>query len=235
MTLLSTSAILLAGLLSAEPAGVRPHAGVNAAEIEASFICAKSPALSLTVPPAAEVVLQVPAGCPDAGAFWLLSLQCKARCTGRLTDADGRPLASLSGPKSTLAVKPVGKEPPPSLGQLRLSVAQKSVRVDASELLDVPLVLVFQADAFAASHTLQVAEATALGSPLLASPRQIYARVSRLDLGRARIELWNEQRQSLLDTVLKLGTTTPFDCARTAGWCTGRAQLRVEPHRLHQR
>lgn len=235
MSLLSTSAILLAGLLSAEPAGVRPLAGVTAVEMDASFICSQSPALNLTVPSSAEVVLQVPAGCPEAGAFWLLSLRCEAHCTGRVADADGRTLASLSGPRAALSVKPLGKEHPHSLGLLRLAAAKKSVRADASDLLDVPLVLLVQADAFAASHTLKVAEATAIGSPLVASSRQLYARVSRMDLGRARVELWNEQHQSLLDAVVKLGATVPLDCARTAGWCTGSAQLSVEPHRIHPR
>jgi hypothetical protein len=176
----------------------------------------------------------VPEGCPDAGTLWLLSLECKARCTGRIADAEGRTLASVSGPKAALAVKPLGKEHPHSLGLLRLAVAQKPARADASDLLDVPLVLRFQAESFAASHTLQVAEATALGSPLLGSSRQLHARVSRVDLSRARVQLWSEQNPPLLDTVVKLGATLPFDCAPTTGWCTGHARLSVEPHRLHR-
>ncbi|HEX8700784.1 MAG TPA: hypothetical protein VF815_18210 [Myxococcaceae bacterium] len=234
MSLFSASALLLTGLLSAEPEGVRPHAEIRAADIEARFTCSQAPAQSLTVPPGSEVVLQVPAGCPDTGALWLFSLECKARCTGRIADAEGRALASLSGTKAALAVKPLGKEHSRSLGLLQLAVAQKPVRADASDLLDVPLVLRFQAEAFAASHTLQVAEATALGSPAIGSSRQLYARASRVDLGRARIELWSEQQKLLLDTVVKLGAPLPFDCAATAGWCSGHAQLSVEPHQLRQ-
>ena len=150
-------------------------------------------------------------------------------------DAQGAALARVEGPRTKLAVRPERKTTSPALRLLRLSVSASKETADASDLLDVPLVFKFKNAAFASSFTLDVAEASSLPSPDLRSKTLLHARASRIDLDRVRVEVWNEQRLLLMNRVVKLGEEFDFDCARTAGWCTGEASLAVTPHQIRSR
>lgn len=216
---------LLLALLSAAPGSL----DTTALSVDVEFRCATRTTQSLVLTPQTQALLEVPGGCPDEGRPWRLMLRCEGeRCTGAVLAERGS-IARVHGTPARVQVTPLASEHPATLQRLRLRVTgQQPLRVDAEDRRERPLQLRFQAPTFAVSYTLDTVVATGVRSPRLDSAARLVLQALRTDPEHARVRIWNEREEVLLDRTLRLGEPVALDCARSAGWCTGPAQLRVE-------
>jgi hypothetical protein len=216
-------AVVLA-LLSAAPGSF----DTTALSVDVSFHCATRTTQSLVLTPEAHALLQVPEGCPDAGRAWRLMLRCEGeRCTGAVLAERGS-IARVHGKPARLQVTPLASEHPATLERLRVRVtSQQPLHVEAEDRRERPLQLSFRAPTFAVSYALDTVVATGVRSPRLESDARLVLQALRTDPDHARVRIWNEREELLVDRALRLGEPVALDCARSAGWCTGKTELTV--------
>jgi hypothetical protein len=178
--------------------------------------------------PRMQALLEVPAGCPDAGRPWRLMLQCaEGRCTGAVL-AEGGSIARIHGPSSELSVTPLAREHPPTLERMAVRVtARAPLHVAAEDWRDRPLQLRFQAASFAVSYTLDTVVAKPVPSPHQGVPARLVVQMLRKNPEQVQLRVWNERQVLLVDRALGLDEPLTLDCEKSAGWCTGSVELRV--------
>ncbi len=220
---MSLTAALILAVLTA-PGDVQ----TTALSVDVEFRCAAAVTRSLVLTPEAQALLEVPKGCPDEGRPWRLMLRCeKERCTGAVLAERGS-IARLHGTPAQVQVAPLAREHPATLDTLRVRVtAQQPLHVSAEDRRERPLQLSFQSPTFAVSYTLDTVVATGVRSPNPDSTARLVLQAMRVDADPARVRIWNERLELLVDRALRLEEPVPLDCAKSAGWCTGKAELTV--------
>ncbi|MBF5041515.1 hypothetical protein FGE12_03885 [Aggregicoccus sp. 17bor-14] len=215
--------VLLLVALAAEP---RPFE-TTALSVDVDFTCRTHVTRSLVLTPETQALLEVPKGCPDAGRAWRLMLQCReGQCTGAVL-AEAGSIARVHGPQGRLSVTPLAKEHPATLERLRVRVtSQQSLHVEAEDLRQRPLELRFHAAPYSVSYTVDTVM-TEVPTPKRGSNARLVVQAERADLDHARVRVWNERQELLVERTLRFEEPVSLDCARSAGWCTGEAELSV--------
>jgi len=215
---------ILLALLAAAPGSF----DTTALSVDVSFHCAARTTQSLVLTPETQALLEVPEACPDAGRAWRLMLRCaKERCTGAVLAERGS-IARVHGTPAKLQVTPLASEHPATLERLRVRVtSQQPLHVEAEDRRERPLQLSFQGPTFAVSYSLDTVVATGVRSPGPDSAARLVLQALRTDPDHARVRIWSEREELLVDRTLRLGEPVALDCARSAGWCTGKAELTV--------
>lgn len=225
-------------LLAAAPAAPRAHTQ-SALELDAELLCTHRTLLPLVLLSGGEAELQVPAGCPAAGARWSLQGACaKKACTLTVREA-GRVLADVEGARprkgrpAPLALTPRPGLTPATLQTLQLlqlsATGETQLKVDPRVELQRPLRVAFRGSSFTYAHPLEPGARTRLAPRQGAPGVQLGAQAERLDAERVRLRLWSPAGALLLERTLRLGSeSVAFPCERSEGWCTEAVQVGVE-------
>ncbi len=208
---------------------------VSATVVELHFVCKQHGIEPVALTRGAEANFRVPADCPDGGATWTLSLDCREHCRGTLSAESGL-LARIDGPAKKdefLTLKPQPNAPA-SLPLLAVKLVEQ-VKTEAPVVRPPPIQLVLSSATDSKMFFLDEGLATID----LDEGRFLAFQATRVDAKRARLVVTIErtgkpqERQRLFDKVLKLGSEeVPFDCGRTPGFCSGEARLLLREHRM---
>ncbi|HEX8439011.1 hypothetical protein [Archangium sp.] len=202
---------------------------VTALAVDVDFVCRVRSTQSLILTPKAQGQLQVPESCPDAGADWRLTVDCTAeRCSGYIRTKAGA-IALIQGTRKQLEVKPLAEEHPPTLDQVQVSITgQHLLTLEKPEAHQPPTQLLLQLPSVTGVYTLASSEPMDVVFEHRGKRLVLRAQLSRSDDGEhVHVQLWNAQREPLLDETLKLDESRELDCQRLANICEGKLKVLV--------
>lgn len=230
LSALSILALLLAADETQAQKKPTPPAEVTALAVDVDFVCRTRSTQSLILIPKAHGQLEVPDGCPDAGADWRLSVDCSDKgCSGYIRTSKGA-IALIQGTRKQLVVKPLAEEHPPTLDFMQMSITgQHTLAMESAREHQRPLQLLLQLPAVTGVYTLS-AEPDEVDFEHRGKRLTLRAQVSLVDDLHVRLQLWNAQREVLLEETLKLDEVRELDCQRLQDFCSGKLKLWVREY-----
>ncbi|WP_434382371.1 hypothetical protein [Melittangium boletus] len=228
---LSVLALLLAADKTPAPvkAPAEPLVPVVALSVEVDYVCRERKTESLVLTPRAHGQLKVPAGCPDAGADWRLTVDCTQpeRCTGTVRTSQGA-IARVTGSAKQLELRPFAQEHPPTLDFMALRITgQDTLMLKAAEEHQRPVQLLLQHPAVTGVYTLSPAERIPVAFESQGKRLLLKAHVSWSDEERVHLRLHDAEDVLLFDDTLRLEEPRALDCKRLKGFCQGTLKLLV--------
>ncbi|XXF79018.1 hypothetical protein P2318_04490 [Myxococcaceae bacterium GXIMD 01537] len=223
------SNMLLAGL-SILLTGAVARAGemLPALAVEARFACAPRQPLKLDLIEDMRVLVEVPAGCPDAGTRFLVSLACppKKQCRGSAFMRD-YVVAYLQGSRASLRPTNLQAEAPQALKQLSLRVTGTTqVELDESLVHHRAVIVSLAHKEQRMSYRLAPgAAALARFQGTNRRPVSLALQVDRSKRDKAHLRLVMDSGKLLLDEEMALGTERELDCATAGLACIGPIRL----------
>jgi hypothetical protein len=212
-------------------AGTLAEAGESlpALSVEARFACAPRQPVKLDVVEDMRARVQVPEGCPDAGASFLLALKCpRKECQGSAFVRD-YVVAYLQGPRAHVRPANLHAEAPASLKHLEVRVLRATTVEVAESLAHQRAVEVW------VTHKEQrVSSRLAPGAASVVKFRgtgrkqvSMAVQVDRTRKESAHLRVVMENGKLLVDEEMALGTERELDCAVTGLSCAGPMRLGV--------
>ncbi|WP_257460563.1 hypothetical protein [Archangium lipolyticum] len=202
---------------------------VTALAVDVDFVCRTRATQSLILTPKAQVQLEIPDSCPDAGADWRLSVDCDAKgCSGYVRTKHGA-IALIQGTRQQLTVKPLAEQHPPTLDSLAVSITgQHTLKLASPEEHQPPVQLLLQVPTVTGVYTLAPSEsAAALDFEYRGKRISLRAQASWTDSKHVHLKLWDARNELLLDETLEIDQPRELDCKRLKGICEGAMKVLV--------
>lgn len=197
---------------------------VIALAVDVDFVCRSPSTQSLILTPKAQVLLEVPGDCPEARADWRLSIDCgPQRCSGDIRTREGA-IAHLEGTRTLLTVKPTAQQHPPTLDFMAVRITgQHPLRLETPTEHQPPVQLLLQIPAVTGVYTLSPSEPEPVSLDFEHRGRRLrlFARASRSDSTRVRLQLWNARKELLQDATLEMDKPRELECQRLESICEG--------------
>lgn len=200
-----------------------------ALSVEARFACAPRQPVKVDVIEDMRALVQVPAGCPDAGQSFLMALKCpRNQCQGSAFVRD-YVVAYLTGPRAHVRPANLHAEAPAALKQLEVRVV-RATTVEVAESLAHQRAVEVWVTHKDQRATYRLAPGAAGVVRFRGTGRKQVSMALQVDRTRkesAHLRVVMENGKLLLDEEMALGTERELDCAVTGLSCAGPMRLGV--------